>query len=74
MRLNTIFNYCLIIWYIFHRTQSGVYDWVRKSSLQSTSGRNPEHLALDGPVIGLDDVPYRLYATIIPDVSALSSL
>jgi hypothetical protein len=37
------------------RVRSTVHNWVHKADLQRTSGRNPNHVAVDETVIQLDD-------------------
>ena len=43
------------------RARSMIHNWVHKAELQRESGRTPDHVAVDGTVIRLDDERYWLY-------------
>ncbi|MFC5136389.1 MULTISPECIES: IS6 family transposase [Haloferacaceae] len=48
------------------RVRSTVHNWVHKADLQPETGRCPNHVAVDGTVIQLDDEHYWLYAAVDP--------
>ena len=48
------------------RAGSTVHNWVHKAKLQSQSGQNPDHVAVDETVIQLNNEQYRLYAAVDP--------
>lgn len=49
-----------------NRARSTVHNWVQKVELQPTTGRNPDHVAIDETVIQLTDQRYWLYAAVDP--------
>jgi len=51
------------------RARSTVHNWVQKADLQPTSGRDPDHVALDETVIQLDNEQYWLYAAVDPETN-----
>jgi len=53
------------------RVRSTVHNWVHKADLQPESGRSPNHVAVDEPVIRLDDDQYWLYAAVDPETNDL---
>ena len=46
------------------RARSTVHNWVHKADLQPTSGKSPDHVAVDETVIHLNDERYWLYAAV----------
>jgi transposase-like protein len=53
------------------RCRSTVHNWVQKADLQPTAGASPDHVAVDEPVIQLDDDRYWLYAAVEPATNRL---
>jgi transposase-like protein len=53
------------------RCRSTVHNWVQKADLQPLDGVNPDHVAVDEPVIQLDDDRYWLYAAVDPATTRL---
>jgi len=53
------------------RARSTVHNWVHKTELQSKSGQNPDHVAVDETVIRLNDKQYWLYAAVDPKTNKL---
>ena len=46
------------------RARSTIHNWIHKADLQPTSGKNPDHVAVDETVIQLNDEQYWLYAAV----------
>ena len=53
------------------RARSTVHNWSHKADLQPTSGKNPDHVAVDETVIQLNDEQYWLYAAVDPETNEL---
>ncbi len=53
------------------RARSTVHNWVHKADLQSESGKNPDHVAVDETVIQLNNEQYWLYAAVDPETNEL---
>src|SRR6056297_3856409 len=53
------------------RARSTVHNWIHKADLQPTSGKNPDHVAVDETVIQLNDEQYWLYAAVDPETNEL---
>ena len=53
------------------RARSTVHNWVNKTDLQPTDGRQPNHVAVDETVIQLNDEKYWLYAAVDPETNEL---
>jgi putative transposase len=51
------------------RARSTVHNWVQKAGLQPTSGKKPNHVAVDETVIQLNDQRYWLYAAVDPETN-----
>ncbi|WP_436903637.1 IS6 family transposase [Halovenus halobia] len=56
------------------RSRKAVHDWVQKADLQPTSGKTPNHVAVDETVIRINDQQYWLYAAADPDTNELLHL
>ena len=54
-----------------NRARSTIHNWVHKAELQLESGRTPDHVAVDGTVIRLNDERYWLYAAVDPESNEL---
>ena len=53
------------------RARSTVHNWIHKAGLQPTSGKDPDHVAVDETVIQLNDDQYWLYTAVDPETSKL---
>ena len=53
------------------RARSTVHNWIHKPDLQPTSGKIPDHVAVDETVIQLNDEQYWLYAAVDPETNEL---
>ena len=53
------------------RARSTVHNWIHKADLQPTSGKIPDHVAVDETVIQLNDDQYWLYAAVDPETNEL---
>lgn len=53
------------------RARSTVHNWIHKDDLQPTSGKNPNHVAVDETVIQLNDEQYWLYAAVDAETNEL---
>ena len=53
------------------RDRSTVHNWIHKADLQPTSGKIPDHVAVDETVIHLNDDQYWLYAAVDPETNEL---
>ena len=53
------------------RARSTVHNWVHKADLQPTSGKSPDHVAVDETVIHLNDERYWLYAAVDSETNEL---
>ena len=51
------------------RCRSTVHNWVQKSDLQPTDGKEPNHIAVYETVIHFNDQRYWLYAAFDPDTN-----
>ncbi len=49
--------------------RSTVHNWVQKADLQPTTGKQPDHVAVDETVIQLTDGRYWLYAAVDPETN-----
>ncbi len=56
------------------RSRKAVHDWVQKADLQPTSGKDPNHVAVDETVIRINDQQYWLYAAADPETNELLHL
>jgi len=54
-----------------NRARSAMHNWIHKADLQSTSGKNPDHVAVDETVIQLNDEQYWLYAAVDTETNKL---
>jgi len=55
----------------FERCRTTVHNWIQKADLLPEGGCNPNHVALDEPVIQVNDQRYSLYAAVDPDTNRL---
>jgi putative transposase len=51
------------------RARSTVHNWVQKANLQPTSGKAPNHVAIDETVIQLNNERFWLYAAVDPETN-----
>ena len=51
------------------RCRSTVHNWVQKAGLQPTSGKSPNHVAVDETVIQLNNQRFWLYAAVDPETN-----
>ena len=52
-----------------YRSRKAVHDWIQKADLQPVSGDCPDHVALDEPVIRINDEQYWLYTAVDPETN-----
>lgn len=52
-----------------NRMRSTIHNWVQKADLQPTTGKQPDHVAVDETVIQLTDGRYWLYAAVDPETN-----
>jgi len=55
--------------YVVKHYLSTVYNWAYKADTQPDVGRSPDHVAVDGTVIRLNNKLYWLYAAVDPDTN-----
>ncbi|MDS0220951.1 IS6 family transposase [Haloarcula sp. S1AR25-5A] len=53
------------------RSRKAIHDWVQKADLQPESGKSPNQVALDEPVIRINDQQFWLYAAADPQTNEL---
>jgi len=56
------------------RSRKAIHDWVQKADLLPTEGRNPNHVAVDEPVIRINDQQFWLCAAADPETNELLHL
>ena len=54
------------------RARSTVHNWVHKADPQPQDGQSPDHVAVDGTVIRLNDEQYWLYAAVDPETNRIT--